>query len=299
MTRSLDGDEDPRSGNAAAERDGVASLLGTAPVLPLLLFLSLFFLLPLFRVLLESLHFPKLSLAEYGKVFHDTVYLRVMGNTFWVAGGVTFWCLLLGYPVAYLLVTSRPVVRNIIIVCILMPLMTSFLVRTYAWMVLLQRQGVLNEVLLGLGLIPRPLELMYNRFGVYVGMVHVLLPFMILSLYSIMHGIDRNALEAAQNLGAPPLQVFLRVFFPLSLPGVAAGVLFVFMLALGFYITPALLGGRRDIMMAVLIDQQATLILNWAAASTLAALLLLVTLVIYVVYDRVLGIDRMWGGLGI
>ncbi len=299
MTRSLAADEDVRSGDAVAERDGVASLLGAAPVLPLLLFVSLFFLLPLFRVLLESLHLPGLSLVEYWKIFAEPVYLRVMGNTFWVAGGVTVSCLLLGYPVAYLLVTSRPAARNIMIVCILMPLMTSFLVRTYAWMVLLQREGVLNQGLLSLGLITQPLELMYNRFGVYVGMVHILLPFMILPLFSIMHGIDQNLLEAAQNLGAPPLQVFLRIFFPLSLPGVAAGVLFVFMLALGFYITPALLGGRKDIMIAVLIDQQATLILNWPAASTLATLLLLVTLIIYLVYDRVMGIDRMWGGLGI
>jgi len=181
-------------------------------------------------------------------------------------------------------------------ILVLIPFWTSILVRTYAWMVLLQRQGVFNRWLLELGLIDEPLRMMYNRIGVLVGMTHVLLPFMVLPTYAVMRGIDRNLLRAAANLGASPLQSFLRVFLPLSLPGVAAGSLLVFILALGFFITPALMGGRTDMMIAQLIETQIRTQLNFAFAAALATVLLVVTLIIFAIYNRLLGLDKMFGG---
>lgn len=272
-------------------------ILGTVGIWPLLAFLAMFFAYPLAKVLLGSLHFPSVSFEEYWLVLTDEVFLRVLANTFHIAAGVTILCVLLGYPIALALVLASPAVRTIMFICILMPLLTSFLVRTYAWMVLLQRQGVINDVLMDLGLISTPLSLMYNRLGTFVGMTHVLLPFMILPLYSVMRGIDRSLLEAARNLGAPFHQVFLRIFLPLSLPGVAAGGIFVFMLSLGFYITPALLGGGADMTIAVLIERQATKLLNWPLASALASVLLVLSMILYIIYERLLGVDRIFGGI--
>ena len=262
---------------------------------PLIVYLAIFFLFPLVRVLLESLHFPEPSMREYAIIFSDPVQLRVFGNTFRIAGGVTVLCMFLGYPVAYALCHVGPKFRALLLVCILLPLLTSFLVRTYAWMVLLQRQGVINQLLMNAGLISEPLALMYNRIGTFIGMTHVLLPFMVLPMYSVMRNIDRGLLEAAANLRATPFQAFIRVFLPLSLPGIAAGMVFVFMLALGFFITPALLGGGPDITIAVLIERQATQLLNWHLASALASVLLLLSLLLYVIYDRVLGLERLFG----
>lgn len=269
----------------------------TSGLWPIILFLTVFFLLPLVKVLLESINFPHITLREFAIIFSEPVHLRVLANTFRIAASVTFFCVILGYPVAMLLCAAQPKWRAVMLMCILLPLLTSFLVRTYAWMILLQRQGIVNQWLLSLDLISSPLALMYNRIGTFVGMTHVLLPFMILPMYSVMRNIDRGLLEAASNLGAPPLQVFFRVFLPLSLPGVAAGMVFVFMLSLGFFITPALLGGGPDITIAVLIERQASQLLNWPLASALATVLLLLSLLLYVVYDRVLGIQRIFGGL--
>jgi ABC-type spermidine/putrescine transport system permease subunit I len=178
---------------------------------------------------------------------------------------------------------------------VLVPFWTSILVRSYAWMVLLGKEGPLNQALVALGIVDQPVQLLNTRFAVYIGMVHVLLPFMILPLYAVMRGIDRSLLRAAENLGARPSQVFRQVFLPLSLPGVAAGCLLVFILALGFYITPALLGGQRDVMISMLIQQQVTQ-LKWGVASALAVVLLVLSLGIYVAFTRILGVQRLFGG---
>jgi ABC-type spermidine/putrescine transport system permease subunit I len=184
---------------------------------------------------------------------------------------------------------------NLLMILVLIPFWTSILVRSYAWMVLLGQEGLINRLLLAFGLLDEPVQLLNTRLAVYVGMIHILLPFMILPLYSVMRGIDRNLLRAAENLGATPVAVFRRVFLPLSLPGVGAGCLLVFILGLGFYITPALLGGQRDVMISMLIQQQVTL-LKWGIASALALVLLVVALGVYVVFTRLLGVERLYGG---
>ncbi|HEU0116453.1 MAG TPA: ABC transporter permease, partial [Thermomicrobiales bacterium] len=203
--------------------------------------------------------------------------------------------LLLGYPVAYALASMSASRANLLMIFILVPFWTSILVRTYAWMVLLGRDGLINEVLMGLRLADQPAELLNTRLAVYIGMVHILLPFMILPLYAVMRGIDRNLMRAAENLGARPWQVFRRVFLPLSLPGVAAGCLLVFILSLGFYITPSLLGGQRDIMISMLIQQQVTQ-LRWGFASALGLALLVISLIFYLAFVRLLGVQRIFGG---
>jgi putative spermidine/putrescine transport system permease protein len=292
------GDRATEPGLARQAGRGRRAFLRTIGLWPLIAFLAVFFLFPLLRVALQSVHFPEFSFEDYLLVLSDPVQLRVFANTFRIAAGVTILTVLLGYPLAYALChVGGPRFRALLLICILLPLLTSFLVRTYAWMVLLQRQGVINQILINSGLITEPLALMYNRTGTLIGMTHVLLPFMVLPIYSVMRNINPQLLEAANNLGATPFQAFLRVFVPLSLPGVAAGMIFVFMLALGFFITPALLGGGPDITIAVLIERQATQLLNWPLASTLATVLLLLSLVLYIVYDRLLGLERLFGGL--
>jgi ABC-type spermidine/putrescine transport system permease subunit I len=177
---------------------------------------------------------------------------------------------------------------------ILIPFWTSILVRSYSWMVLLGKEGIINEALRAMGRTSEPIQLMHTRFAVYVGMIHILLPFMILPLYAVMRGIDRNLLRAAENLGAAPWSVFRRVFLPLSLPGIAAGCLLVFILALGFFITPALLGGQKDVMISMLIEQQVSQ-LKWGFGAMLAFVLLALALGIYVIFTRLLGVERVFG----
>jgi len=268
-----------------------------ALLLPALVLLVVLFVYPIARLLVTSVYADgQFTLEHYRRIVEVDLYLRVLRTTFVIALQVTGICLVLGYPLAYFLASLRPRTARLLMILVLIPFWTSILVRTYAWMVLLQRQGVVNRWLLELGLIDEPLRMMYNRIGVLVGMSHVLLPFMVLPTYAVMRGIDRTLLRAAANLGASPVQAFLRVFLPLSLPGVAAGSLLVFILALGFFITPALMGGRTDMMIAQLIETQIRTELNFSFAAALAAVLLVITLVIFAIYNRLLGIDKMFGG---
>lgn len=266
-------------------------------MLPALLLLLILFVYPLVSLLFTSVYAGQgFTLENYRRLFEVGLYFRVLRTTFVIAFQVTLICLLLGYPLAYFLASLRPRAARLLLILVLIPFWTSILVRTYAWMVLLQRQGVINRWLLELGLIDEPLRMMYNRMGVLVGMTHVLLPFMVLPAFAVMRGIDRNILLAAANLGASPFQTFLRVFLPLSLPGVAAGSLLVFILALGFFITPALMGGRSDMMIAQLIETQIRTELNFPFAATLGAVLLIIALAVFAVYNRLLGLDKMFGG---
>lgn len=268
-----------------------------ALLLPALVLLLALFVYPILRLILTSVYDgQQFTLENYKRIVEVDLYLRVLRTTFAIALQVTVLCLVLGYPLAYFLATLRERTARLLMILVLIPFWTSILVRTYAWMVLLQRQGVVNRWLIELGLIDEPLRMMYNRMGVLVGMTHVLLPFMILPTYAVMRGIDRNLLRAAANLGASPFQAFLRVFLPLSLPGVAAGCLLVFILALGFFITPALMGGRTDMMIAQLIETQIRTQLNFPFAAALAAVLLVITLIIFAFYNRLLGLDKMFGG---
>ena len=223
----------------------------------------------------------------------QAVFRNVLGRTLLISGVVTLVCLLLGYPVAYFIARQPPARAAVLLFLVLLPFWTSLLVRTVAWVVLLQREGVLNSLLLSLGLIDEPVRMIFNRFAVYVAMVHVLLPFMVLPLYAVMKGIPPSYLRAASSLGAAPLTAFRRVYMPQTLPGVGAGCLMVFIQALGYYITPALVGGADDQMISYFIAFYASKTVNWGMAAALSIVLLAATLALYAVYDRMVGINRM------
>jgi putative spermidine/putrescine transport system permease protein len=223
----------------------------------------------------------------------QAVFRNVLGRTLWISGVVTLVCLLLGYPVAYFIARQPPGRAALLLFLVLLPFWTSLLVRTVAWVVLLQREGILNNLMLSLGLVAEPVRMIFNRFAVYVAMVHVLLPFMVLPLYAVMKGISPSYLRAASSLGATPMTAFRRVYVPQTLPGVGAGCLMVFIQALGYYITPALVGGADDQMISYFIAFYASKTVNWGMAAALSIMLLAATLALYAVYDRMVGIDKM------
>ena len=232
-----------------------------------------------------------LSVGEERAIFR-TVFLR----TLWISLLVTVVCLVLGYPVAYLLATQPVAIANILMILVLLPFWTSLLVRTTAWVVLLQTEGVVNGLLVWTGLISAPLKLIYNRIGVCITISHVLLPFMILPLYSVMKGIGPTTMRAAVSLGAHPFVAFARVYFPQTLHGVVAGSLLVFISAIGYYITPALVGGADDQMVSFFIAFYTNQTLNWGLAAALGSVLLVATLVLYFVYGRLTGdAGPRWG----
>ena len=261
-----------------------------------LLFVAVY-LYPLSRIVAWSFFTPRFGLAQYRAIFAEPAYLTAFVNTLDLTVTVTLATLVLGYPVAYLMTTVSPRVRTIVLACVLVPFWTSILVRTFAWIVLLGRNGLVNRALEALGLISTPLVLIHNRLGVEIGMVHVLLPLMILPLYSVMVRIDPAWLRAARSLGARPRQVFLHVFLPLSLPGIMAGAALVFLSAIGFFVTPALLGGPKQITIAMLIDLMINDLLNWGFGAALALVLLVVVTVLFVLFQRALRVDRVWGGV--
>lgn len=247
-------------------------------LLPFLAVLVVLFALPALRVLGRSFLEPQPGLAHYVTVLNHALYQQVFGVTLRISILVTVTALLLGYPVAYVAVQARPTARNVIFALVMVPFWTSLLVRIYGWTVILQRTGVVNEALLTLGIINSPLRLLYNEGAVVLGIVHFLLPFMIFSIYATLRNVDPKLAIAAMTMGATPIQAFLRVTLPLSLPGVCAGSLLVFIASLGFFVTPALMGGPRQMMVANLIDFQAKDALNWPLAAAIATLLLLVVL---------------------
>ncbi len=224
---------------------------------------------------------------------NETVFRTVLGRTLWISGVVTLACLLMGYPVA-LFIARQPSSRaSLLLFLVLLPFWTSLLVRTVAWVVLLQREGILNNLLISLGFIGEPLRMIFNRVAVYVAMVHVLLPFMVLPLYAVMKGISPTYVRAASSLGATPFVAFRRVYLPQTLPGVGAGCLMVFIQALGYYITPALVGGADDQMISYFIAFYASRTVNWGMAAALSIMLLAATLLLYALYNRIVGLDKM------
>lgn len=243
---------------------------------PALLLLLTLFAAPLLRLL--ALSVAGGSLVAYERALTNELYLRVIFETFKIAAIVTLLTLALGYPVAYVMATSGRAWQLVGIAFVLLPFWTSILVRTYAWMVMLGRNGVVNRTLIAWGVIDSPLPLLNNLAGVLIGMVHVLLPYMILPVFNAVKNVDPNLVLAAVGLGAPRWRAFLRITLPLTMNGVAAGVTLVFTLSLGFFITPALLGGGRVVMVANLIEEQVRELLNWAFAGALSAILLALTL---------------------
>ena len=264
--------------------------------MPAVLAILIVVFLPIFW--LSSLSFynaaGELSTENYARIFESALYRRTFVVTFQISIAVTIICILLGYPLCYLLTKVKDRTAAILMIFVLVPFWTSVLVRTYAWLVLLQRNGIINSSLMSLGIIEEPLQLAHNLTGSIIGMVHIMLPFLILPLYATMRNIDTDLVRAAVGLGSSPRGAFWRVFFPMSLPGLFAGIVLVFILSLGFFVTPALLGGGRVQMLAQRIESTITIYSNWGAASALGVVLLLLALVMIWLMNRVFGLDKLF-----
>lgn len=265
---------------------------------PGLAFLLIFFLVPVARLMglsLEDADTGAMTASHYARIFETDVYFRVLLITFRIAGLTTLFSLLLGYPLAYWLSRLPDRTRGTMILLVMVPFWTSYLVKSFAWVIVLGRTGIINQIGLGSGVLSQPLELLHNELGVMIGMVHAMVPLAILTMLPVMTGIDRRLTQASATLGATPAKGFWLVYFPLSLPGAAAAGLLTFISSLGFFIVPALLGGRQQTMLAQLIIVQVQEILNWAFAGALAAIMLLAALVTCWVYDRVFGLSSLSG----
>ena len=272
-------------------------------VMPALALIAVFLIYPLWRMFALSfgsaesvaIDFGFDTFDQYRRAVSTRIYQSVFLTTFWISFLTTAGCLVASYPVAYLLANVSERVRTILIPLIVVPFWTSLLVRTFAWRIILGRNGPVNDTLEWLGLVDQPLSLVFNRIGTLVGMIHIMLPFMVLPIYAVMRGIPREYVRAAENLGAGPFNTWWRVFLPLSLPGVGAGALLVFILSIGFFITPAMLGGARDRMISNMIEIQINQVNNWEFASALAFLLLAATLLLYFVYARLMSFEKLYG----
>jgi putative spermidine/putrescine transport system permease protein len=266
---------------------------GFASVTPALALVVLVFVLPVLALLLRSVLEPQPGLQNYAAFFASTTYLKVLGNTFLVAGTVTAVTVLLGFPIAWFLAIAPSFWSRLLFAVVILSMWTNLLARTYAWMVLLQRTGVINRTLMNLGLISEPLPLINNLVGVTVGMTYIMLPFMILPLHATIRAIDPSVFQAAALCGASRWQAFTRVMLPLTASGIVAGSLMVFVMSLGYFITPALLGGTSNMMLAELIAQLVQSLLDWGLAGAAALILLTITLTIYLVQLRFFGFGQV------
>lgn len=221
------------------------------------------------------------------------IYIQLYAKTLYIAATITVLCILLGYPLAYYMAHTSSNQANFLLIFVLLPFWTSLLVRTTAWIALLQTNGVVNSFLVWTGLINAPLEMLYTRFSTIIAMTHILLPFMVLPLYSVMRGIDSSYVRAAVSMGSRPFGAFLKVYLPLSLPGLSAGTLLVFIISVGYYITPALVGGTDGQLISNLIAFHMQQSSNWGLAAALGSLLLAVILLLYWVYDRLVGASNI------
>jgi putative spermidine/putrescine transport system permease protein len=237
-------------------------------------------------LLLRSVTEPEFGLQNYQTLLGTATYAKVFFNTFFIAALVTLVTLVIAFPVAWLLAILPGIWGKIVFAVILLSMWTNLLARTYAWMVLLQKTGLVNKVLLGLGIIDAPLTLTNNLVGVTIGMVYIMLPFMILPLMGVIKKIDPAILQAAALCGASKGQALTRVLLPLALPGIASGGLMVFVMSLGYFVTPSLLGGTSNMMLAEMIAQQVQSLLNWGLGGAAALVLLVVTLAIYALQLR-------------
>jgi putative spermidine/putrescine transport system permease protein len=280
------------TGTVAATPQGAWAV--RAMLAPAVLFLIICFVAPVIYMLALSVTGANAPFGHFIRIFTVPVYLKVLLNTFTTALIVTLWCLALGYPLAYVMATRKGTLALILFAIVAMSFWTGFVVRTYAWLVMLGNKGVLVALaaLFDIGAAP---QLLFTSFASTLGMVHILLPFMVMALYGVMRRIDATHLRAAHSLGATPFRAFIEVFLPLSMPGVVNGSVLVFTLCLGFYVTPILLGTPQDMMISQLITQQVEELLAWDFAAALAALLLAVTLALLAIYNRIAGLDRLWG----
>lgn len=236
------------------------------------------------------------TLVNYTRILDNPGYLKILRTTFSISVTITGLAILLGFPLAYYISTLPDRAAAICLGLVLLPFWTSLLVRTYAWLVLLQRHGLINDFFLWLGVVDEPLKLVYNRFGTTIGMLHIVLPFFVLPMFAAIKSLDRDWLRAAASLGASPSRAFWTVLVPLTIPGLIAGALLVFVYSLGFYVTPEILGGGRVTMVAMKVQQNATIYSDWGAASSLALILLVITLAIFFGIEQVL--RRQRGSMG-
>jgi ABC-type spermidine/putrescine transport system permease subunit I len=265
----------------------------TAFLLIAIAYIVVVYVLPIAYMLITSVQG---GWGAYSRLLSTDLYPRVMTYTFVFAAVVTLFSLLVSYPIAYLARTTSSRVQWLVLVMATIPLWTSLLVRTFAWILLLGRRGIINYVLMSLGLIREPLQLNYNSFGTFIGSVYIMVPLMVLTVYTGMRSIDLGTVHAARTLGARPALAFLRVFWPQSVPGVVAGVLLVFIVSLGFFVTPALLGGPGDRTLSMLMAVDITQLGDFDLGSAAAALFLVVTLVILALYGKFIGFDQFVGG---
>jgi mannopine transport system permease protein len=264
-------------------------------VLPVAAMLAVFFVVPLSTLVEQSLFKPEFGFSNYTKVLTSDLYLTILLRTLRLSVFVTLLTLLLGYPVALTMARVSNRMAFLMAIGVMLPLWTAVLVRSYAWIVLLQRKGLVNEFLMNTGIISQPLRMLYTEGAVILATTHVLLPFMILSIYSVIRSIPKDLTLASANLGAGGMETFRLVTLPLSMPGVYSGVLMVFIISLGFYITPALLGGPETLMMSTLIGQQTTETLDWGLAGALSVILLIITLMLVALFGRVLRLEAKGG----
>ena len=233
------------------------------------------------------------SIENYERMLKSKSYIRIFITTFKISFLTTLICALLGYPLTYFMSQLSRKWAGICMIGVLIPFWTSLLVRTYAWLVLLQRKGLINNIAIDLGFISEPIKFVHNTSGTLIGMAHIMLPSLILPLYANMRAIDKDCLKAAANLGATPTRAFWTVFFPLSIPGLLAGLLIVFVICLGFYVTPAVLGGGKVIMAAMKISSNIELYFSWGAASALGVVLLVVTMLILYIASKLVSMDQI------
>lgn len=264
-------------------------------ILPAFALLAVFYIAPIVQVLTISVTEPSLGFGNYQRILTSGAVQRVIMTTLRICLITTVLALLLGYAIAYAITLATPRARGWWILAVLVPLWISVLVRAFAWVTLLRRQGLINNTLINAGVITDPLPLVWNEFGIVVGMVHYMVPFAVLPMLASMREIDPRLLAAARGLGASRGEVFRRVFLPLSLPGVIAACVLVFIFTLGFYITPAILGGGKTLMVAEWISLQILDLIRWGLGTMMATVLVLAILVTLAVFSRVVDLRRIFG----
>lgn len=263
---------------------------------PALVMVVVLLIMPLCWLALQSVQTEEgFSLANYLRIFQETIYWDTFALTFKISFMVTVLSIVMGFPIAYAASRLHGFWANLILICVILPFWTSVLVRAYAWLVLLQRRGLVNQTLMDLGIIDQPLTLMHNTTGTVIGTLHVMLPFMVLPLYSVMKKIPQDLMQASESLGAKPFYTFRRVFLPMAAPGIMAGSILVFVICLGFFITPELLGGGRTILVSMLVQRNVELYHAWGAASAVGLVLLFVVFLIFWGINRFIPIERILG----
>jgi ABC-type spermidine/putrescine transport system permease subunit I len=265
-------------------------------ILPGFLLVALLFVWPVAQLIYTSFNDKLGPFVHYARVFGEPIYLNVISRTLLISAATAALCAVIGYPLAFQLTRSGRVGKSLILLCILIPFWTNLLVRSYGWIILLNPQGLVNSVLLRTGVIDDAVPLVYNTAGVLIGMTQIMLPYMVLPLAAVMSRIDPALVSAGRSLGASPANAFLKIYLPLTFPGLFAGFILVFMISLGFFVIPALLGGPRNLLLAQLIEFNINQTLNWPFAAALSTVLLVATVLLYWVGDRFFDLGRLWGG---